>query len=72
VKHSPVFVLKAFDTDRAKARLAYVAACKVAASFVERDWRVIDAVARRLLEVGYLRGDQVAQLIESVPQEEEQ
>jgi hypothetical protein len=31
--------------DRVNARVAYEAACKVAANFVEREWRVIDAVA---------------------------
>lgn len=57
---------------RVKARLAYGAACNRAANFVEREWRVIDAVARRLLEVGCLTGDELAQLIESVDHEEEQ
>jgi hypothetical protein len=52
--------------DRVRARLAYEAACKVATNFVEREWRVIDAVARRLLKVGCLTGDQVVQLMESV------
>ncbi len=58
--------------DRAKARIAYEAACNLAANFVERNWRVIDAVARRLLEVGYLTGDELAQLIESLDQGEGQ
>jgi hypothetical protein len=55
-----------------KRQLVYEKACEDAASFVEREWRVIDAVARRLLEVGYLTGDQVAHLMESVDQEERQ
>ena len=54
-----------------RARLAYEAACKVATNFVEREWRVIDAVARRLLKVGCLTGDQVVQLMASVEWEEE-
>jgi hypothetical protein len=58
--------------DRAQARIAYEAACNFAANFVERNWCVIDAVARRLLEVGCLTGNELAQLIESVDQEEGQ
>ena len=49
-----------------RVRLAYEAACKVATNFVERVSRVIGAVARHLLKVGCLTGDQVVQLMESV------
>lgn len=57
--------------ERQNANMVYDSACAVAAEHVELWWEEIDAVAKRLLEVGRIDGAEVGRIVEGVRNNDE-
>jgi hypothetical protein len=57
--------------ERQTAQKVYDSACAVAAEHVERWWDEIDAVAKRLLEVGRIEGAEVGRIVEGARNNDE-
>ncbi len=53
------------DAEDVAAKL-YAESCQQVAAHVEKFWPEIEAVAKRLSEVGYLEGEEVKRIVEGV------